>query len=146
QLVQLEQAVGAVAGGGPARDDEAAALEVTQHARRPARPRCGLANGRVVHGRDLNTTMSGFGGALAAVAVLEPHDVVEVGRRDLEDRGVLEGRDPVDRARTEAEACSRADDLLLEDGSSCGAELDLGPALADEPGLVLDPMELEAQR
>ena len=36
-----------------------------------------------------------FGRALAAVGVLEPDDVVEVRRRDLQDRRVLQGRHTV---------------------------------------------------
>src|SRR5437762_14378508 len=51
-----------------------------------------------------------------AVAILEPHDVVQLGRRDLEDRRVLERRDPVDRARAEMEARPRSDHLGIEDG------------------------------
>ena len=42
--------------------------------------------------RYLNTSMSRFGGALPPVGVLEPHDVVELRRRDLDDERVLERR------------------------------------------------------
>src|SRR3954454_24992465 len=64
ELVQLEQAVGAVSGGSPARDDETGALQVTEHSRRPARPGSRLADrGRIPHGSNLNTAMSGLRGS-----------------------------------------------------------------------------------
>ena len=45
----------------------------------------------------------------AAVPVLEPDDVGQVVRRDLDDEGVLERGDAVHRPRTEAERVSLHD-------------------------------------
>src|SRR5437764_13135788 len=89
--------------------------------------------------------MSGFARALPPVAVLEAHDVVEVRRRDLQDRRVLEGRDPVDGARPVAEARPLADDLAVQDGLTRVAELELRPPALDVPALVLLAVELQAQ-
>src|SRR5262249_55137110 len=113
---------------------------------RPARVGRRLSDRNAVHGDDLNTTVSGLRGSLAAVAVFEPDDVVEVGGRDLDDLRVVDRRDPVDRPRTESERRAWADDLVLEDGVAGGAELELGPALLNEPRLVLDVVELQAER
>src|SRR5204863_7262091 len=85
-------------------------------------------------------------GALPAVAVLQPDDVVEVVGGDLEDRRVLQRGDAVDGARTKPEACARPDHLLLQHRFAGGAELELRPPLLDEPRLVLYPVELEAER
>ena len=51
QLVQLADAVAAVARGGAAGNDQALALEIPQHARRPAGAAARLADGDVVHAR-----------------------------------------------------------------------------------------------
>ena len=93
-----------------------------------------FASGLAAAGR---TSGSGVGGALAAVAVLEPDDVVELRRRDLEDRRVLERRDPVHGAGPVAERGARADDRLGERLVADGAELDPRAAGLDQPRLVL---------
>src|SRR5262245_44770734 len=84
QLVQLEDAVQAVAPARPHGDDEAGALEIAEHPGRPARAGRRFADGEPVHGRNLNTGVSIY----AAVPVLETHDVVEVRRRYLEHQRV----------------------------------------------------------
>src|SRR3954462_859501 len=109
ELVQLQQPVGAVAGLRAPWDDEPSALEVTQHARRPARVGCRLTDLDALHPADLNTGLSGFGCSLAPVAVFEPDDVVQMGSAHLQDRRVLERGDAVDRARLEAKARPRGD-------------------------------------
>src|SRR6059058_1094904 len=112
ELVQLQQPVGSVAGLRPPWDDEPGAFEITQHARRPARVCSRLADLDALHLADLNTRLSGFGGSLAPVPVFEPDDVVQMGRGHLQDRGVLQRRDAMDRARLEPEARPRGDHLL----------------------------------
>src|SRR5437773_9747955 len=77
------------------------------------------ASGRPPRSRTLThpsqrRTRSGVAGAFASVAVLQPHDVVEARGRDLEDRRVLERRDPMHRAGPEVEAGAGRDDLLVE--------------------------------
>src|SRR4051794_10168602 len=64
-------------------------------------------------------------GAAAAVPVFEPHDVVEVRRRDLEDERVVERGDAVHGARPEAEGGTRADDLRRGSRVAGSAHLDL---------------------
>src|SRR5438132_12449690 len=76
-------------------------------------------------------------GALAAVGVLEPDDVVELRRRNLEDRRVVDRRHAMDRARPEAERRTRCDHLLLQRLLARRAELELGAPRLDEPRLVL---------
>src|SRR5436190_21206983 len=146
ELVQLAQAVRAVAGGRPARHDEAEALEVAQHPRRPARPLCRLPHVQTGHEPNLTTDMSGFGRALPAVLVLEAHNVLEVRRRDLEDGCVLERRDPVDGAGAVAEARARAHDLAVQERLPGVAELALRATALYVPALLLLPMALDAQR
>src|SRR4051812_10529523 len=97
-------------------------------------------------GQNLNRLMSGFRRPLAPVGVFEPDDVVELRRRDLEDRCVLDGRDTVDRPGPEAEGAPRADDLRLEHRLPGLAQFELGLALEDVPAFVFLAMELEAQR
>src|SRR5579884_482374 len=87
-----------------------------------------------------------LGGAGAAVVVFEPNDVVDLGRRDLEDGRVLERGHPVDGAGAEAEGSPRADDLLVLHRVTGARELDLGPPRLDEPGLVLLAVELQRER
>src|SRR5436190_21337576 len=89
---------------------------------------------------------SGVGRAGASVRVLEPDDVVEVRRRDLEDVRVLERRHAMHGAGRVAERGSGADDLLLQEGVADGAELELHAPRLDQPRLVLDAVELEAER
>src|SRR5262249_21932355 len=89
---------------------------------------------------------SGPAGAFASIAVLETHDVVEMGRRHLEDRRVLEGGDTVHRAGQEAERCSGGHDFLVERLLAALAELDPRAAALDIPALVLFPVELERER
>src|SRR5262249_31942572 len=59
---------------------------------------------------------------------------------------VLERRDPVHRARREAEAGAGGDDLLVERFLAGLAELDPRPAALHVPALVLFPVELERER
>src|SRR5436190_9012663 len=61
---------------------------------------------------------------LAAVVVLEPDDVVELRRRDLEDPRVVERLHPMDRAGRKVEGLAGPDHLFLEDALSCLAELE----------------------
>src|SRR5204863_3608445 len=67
-------------------------------------------------------------------------------RRDLEDRRVLERRDPVDRARAEMEARARRDHLGVEESLPRLAQLELGATALDVPALVLLAVELKAER
>src|SRR5882757_4134239 len=83
------------------------------------------------------TTVSRFARALAAIAVLEADDVVELRRRDLDDRRVLERRDPVHGPRGEMEGRPCRDHLGVEGPLPHVAELELRPARLDVPGLVL---------
>src|SRR5262249_61829833 len=92
QLVQLEQPIPAVAGGGCTRHAERRLFEVAEHPRRPARVRGSRADGELIHRENLNTSVSRFARALAPVAILEPHDVVKLRGGDLHDRRVLERR------------------------------------------------------
>src|ERR1044072_3418232 len=87
----------------------------------------------------------GSGGG-AAGSVFEADDVVEVGRRDLEDERVLERGDAVHRPRPDAERRARTDDLRTRYRIARRAHLDLGSALEGVPRLVLLVVELEAQR
>src|SRR5947207_8074431 len=82
----------------------------------------------------------------SSVAVFEAHDVLELGRRDLEDGRVLDRTEPVDGPRHEAEGRARADHLGLQDALARRAGLQLGPPFEHVPGLVLDLVELQAQR
>src|SRR5688500_13371639 len=82
---------------------------------------------------------------LASVQILEPDDVVELRRRDLDDRRVLDRGDPVHRAGPIPERRTRPDHLLVQDGVSDGAELELRPAGLDQPRLVLLAVDLEAE-
>src|SRR5213595_1178218 len=90
--------------------------------------------------------MSRFGGALAPVGILEPDDVVQLGRRDLDDRRVLDCAYPVDGAGLEPERGARSHHFTREHPLPGRAELELDPALEDVPRLVLDVVELEAER
>src|ERR671933_305220 len=102
---------------------------------RGAHPLC-VAASRTVSasiGGNLNTTMSGFARPSPAVLVLEPHDVVEVRSRNLQDGRVLEGADAVHRPRREVEGSAGGDDLLLEDCLSRLPELELGAPVEDVP-------------
>src|SRR5205823_7608814 len=60
ELVQLAEAVEPVAGGGAGRDDEAEALEVAEHARRPRRALCRLAHLQGIHSPTLTRTCQGW--------------------------------------------------------------------------------------
>src|SRR5947208_1167628 len=143
QLVQLEHSIQAVAARGAAGDDEAGAFEIAEHPRRPARSGGRIADGYGFHARDLNTSVSRIAGARATVAVLEPHHIIEMRCRHLNDGRVFEGGDAVDRARTESEGRPGRDDLHLQDGVAGRPELELGPPGLNEPRLVLMPVELE---
>src|SRR4051794_37108024 len=109
------------------------------------------ASGRPPRSRTLTQpsqrrTRSGVAGAFASVPVLEPDDVVEVRRRDLQDRRVLERRDPVHRPGPEMEARPGGDDLLVERLLAGLAELESSTAALEVPALVLFPVELERER
>src|SRR5262249_56466549 len=95
---------------------------------------------------DPNTTVSGLRGSLAAVAVFEPDDVVQLGGRDLDDLRIVDRGHPMHRPRPETERRARPDHLLLEHRVAGGAELQLRPSLLNEPRLVLDVVELQAER
>jgi D-amino peptidase len=82
--------------------------------------------------------------ALAPVAILEPDDVVEVRRRDLDDQRVLDRRDAMDRARPVAERVA-GDDLDRLELAADLPELERRPALLHEPRLVLHLVVLKAQ-
>src|SRR5919201_3382820 len=82
----------------------------------------------------------------AAVLVLEAHDVLELRRRDFEDRRVLDRGDAVDRPRREPERGAGADDLALEHRLPHVAELKLRPTALHVPAFVFLAMELEAER
>src|ERR1044072_8133972 len=96
--------------------------------------------------RNLNTYVSGFARPLAPVAVLEADDVVQIRRRYLEDRRVLDGRDGGDGPRGEVERGAGPHDLAVQHPLAGPAELDFRAAGEDVPRLVLDLVELEAER
>src|SRR3954451_1012720 len=85
------------------------------------------------------------GRPLASVPILEPHDVVELRRRHLDDRRVIERRHAVDGAGLEAEVRRRRDDLLAQHGLPHLSELDLRAPRLDVPRLVLHAVELQAE-
>src|SRR5206468_194479 len=120
-------------------------LEVAQHPRRPAGPGSGGADVQLIHTANLNTTVSRFARAGSPVAFFEPNDVVQVRRRDLEDRRVRNGRDPVDRPRPVPEAVAGTD-LTRDELSVRLPQLESRVTVLDVPRLVLDPVVLEAQR
>src|SRR5436190_19663532 len=95
-----------------------------------------------------NTLVSnlGLGGSFAPVGVLEADDVVELRRRDLHDRRVLDGLHPVHGAGRKVKRRPRADYLTRENPLSGRAELELDLALEHVPGLVLHLVELQAER
>src|SRR2546428_10007841 len=97
-------------------------------------------------GPKLNRDMSRFARPGSAVLILETHDVVEMRRRDLEDRRVLDRGDAVNGPGGVVEARPRADHLGAQDSLPRFAELELRPAALDVPALVLLVVELEAQR
>src|SRR5687767_4504173 len=80
----------------------------------------------------------------AAVAVLEPDDVVQLRRRGLEHEGVFERAPPVHDSRREAERAAGADDLHVRRAPGL-AHLELDAPGMDVDDLVLAPMELEAE-
>src|SRR6266508_2289827 len=80
------------------------------------------------------------------VSVLEPDDIFELRRRDLEDGRVLDRGHPVNGARTDPKGGPGAHDLGLRHGRPRGGELELGSPGLDQPGLVLVAVELEAER
>src|SRR3954452_12273350 len=79
------------------------------------------------------------------VAVLEPHDVLEVRRGDLENRRVLERAHAVHRSGHEVERGARPDDLAAQDGLAERAHLDHRAPGLHEPRLVLHAVELERE-
>src|SRR5438876_10208171 len=86
-----------------------------------------------------------FAGSIAPVPILEPDDVVELRRRDLDDRRVFERLHAVDGSGRDPEGRSGADDLHAWKLFPGLGHLELGTAGVDTPGLVLLPMELEAE-
>src|SRR5262245_15533750 len=80
----------------------------------------------------------------APVPVFEPHDVVELGRRGLEDEGVLERAPAVYDPGREAERAAGADDLDVGRTPRL-PDLELDAARVDVDDLVLAPVELEAE-
>src|SRR5262249_17998286 len=95
---------------------------------------------------DPNTTVSGLRGSLAAVAVLEPAAVVHAGGRALADLRIVDRGHPMHPPRPETDRRARPDPPLLEHRVAGGAELQLRPSLLNEPRLVLDVVELQAER
>src|SRR6476661_3631601 len=93
---------------------------------------------------DLTTTVLRLGGSLPAVGVFEADDVVEMGRRDLQDGRVLDRRDAVNRARVEVERGTGPDHLLVEHRVPGRPKVELRAPRVDEPRLVLHPVELQA--
>src|SRR5712691_1398466 len=81
----------------------------------------------------------------APVAVLEPHDVVDLRRRDLEDFRVLDRRDAVARSRGQVHRIALAHAHLLE-LSVQPTHLDVDRTLAHEQPLVLALVILKRQR
>src|ERR1035437_1246892 len=81
-----------------------------------------------------------------AVGVLEPHDVVQVRRRDLEDRRVLERSDAMHRPGPVAEGGAFADHLGVQERLPYIAQLEGRFAALDVPALVLLVVELQAER
>src|SRR5438132_7183302 len=84
--------------------------------------------------------------AFPPVVVREPDDVVEVGRRNLDDQRVLERTHPVHGAGWKVEGLARSDLALLELAALDGAELECGPTFLDVPGFVLALVVLERER
>src|SRR5215210_4667151 len=82
----------------------------------------------------------------AAVAVLEPNHVLELRRRDFDDRRVLDRGQSVDGPGREMEGGARRDDLAVQHPLPGRAELELRPAFEHEPRLVLLLVELQAER
>src|SRR3954451_17127458 len=114
ELVQLPQAVEAVAGVRAPRNDETRVLEVTEHPGRPTSAVRGAGDGQVVHNANLITVVSGFARSGPAVQIVEPDDVVDLRRRDLEDRRVLERLDAVHGTGAVAEAGTGTDDFRAQ--------------------------------
>src|SRR5262249_35094848 len=121
-------------------------LEVTEHSRGPPGPGGRLSDGQFIHAANLNTSVSRRRRTLPPVPVLEPDDVVQLGRRDLDDRRVLERRDAMDSPRPKVEAGASCNDLNTQDRVAGRPELELRTTRLDEPGLVLLPVELERER
>src|SRR4029079_9828558 len=82
----------------------------------------------------------------AAVEVVEPHDVFELRRRDLDDSRVLERGHAVHRPGREMEGRAGADDLHVQHPLAGSPQLELRTALEHVPRLVLLLVELQAER
>src|SRR3954465_2096844 len=82
----------------------------------------------------------------APVPVLEPHDVLELRRRDLGDRRVLDCRQAMDGSGREVESGAGRDDLVVQQPLTRRAELELRAPFEHVPRLVLLLVELEAER
>src|SRR5215207_4657547 len=85
------------------------------------------------------------GGSLPPVCVLEPDDVVDLRRRDLEDRRVLECPDAVYGARGDPEGGARRHHLSRGRLLPRSSHLDLCSPLEHVPRLVLLPVELHRE-
>src|SRR5207244_10501960 len=96
--------------------------------------------------KNLNRAMSGLRSAFPSVLVLEPDHVLQLRRRDLEDRRVLEGAHAMDGSGREAKGRAGTDDLGLQHRLPCPTELKLGAAAEDVPALVLLAVELKTER
>src|SRR5688500_19737992 len=83
-------------------------------------------------------------GVGAAVAVLEPHDVVELRRRDLEHERILERSPAVHGSGLEAERAPGPDHLDVGRPPRL-SDLELDAARVDEDHLVLLAVELKAE-
>ena len=83
----------------------------------------------------------------AAERIREPaaHDVVHLGRRDLENDEVGDRLQPVHRARPDVDDASRFERPSLQRPGRVGLEHELRPALEDEVRLLLLAVELEAR-
>src|ERR1700694_5498533 len=82
----------------------------------------------------------------SSVSVLQPHDVVELRGRHLQDCRVLDGRDSMDSAGTDAKGGTRAHDLRLRELLAGRGDVQPSSTGLDVPRLVLLAVELEAQR
>src|SRR3954471_4040140 len=111
------------------------ARTTTRYAVSPPPPSGSPPRSRTLTQPSQRRTRSGVAGAFASVPVLEPDYVVEVRRRDLDDRRVLERGDSVHRSGAEVEARPGGDDLLVERLLAGVAELEAGAAALDVPAL-----------
>src|SRR4029079_10077664 len=100
-------------------------------------PRARRGHPRIVPG-------SGRVGPLPAEIVLEPDDVVELRRRDLDQLASIDRLEPVDTACRDPRALADAE-LLLTDDAVVVLEIQPQSALPDQDALVLDLVALQGE-